>query len=226
MSIFDEKHITFRLLQMPPDHRESYLEIWKRINALKPCRDMISFHTVSPAPRISVELIDCLELKTHHIAKGNWPCLIKLPEHILEAEAVFLIEIYEGKNPVLLKLNMEYGARVLSWGEPHIWVRDSTFLRYNPVLSLEEILALEKSDKLGSCLLSDSVSGIDLHAKSITMWSTSLFPYGPGFTGLNGFNLPYVMFSNKQVADLYAESLEAAVEEEIKNGFTGIRIDK
>lgn len=214
MSFFDGEHITFRLLQMLPTYREAYLESWKQINSLRPVRETALTMQYTP---VDYNDFSNGTIKTTLVSKGSWPYLILLPEQILEMTTLFVVEILEPKSPVLLGPHAVHRTRVLDWVSPKIMVRPPGAIGLRPVYSFEEILELEKVDELSSCVLADTSRLYQADAQ-VSLWATNVCPYAiGGMADYNMFNLPYVLFSNRLVAHLYAESLQEAARLMIKN---------
>lgn len=209
MSFFDDEHITFRLLQMSPTYRESYLESWKQINSLHPARGTA---LILQHPSLDYDDLSNITTNTTLVREGNWPYLIMLPEQILETTTVFVIEIIESH----IKFHAEFSAQVLDWVSPKIMMRAPSSIGLRPVYSFEEMLELEKVGELSSCVLADTTRLYQDDAQ-VSLWATNVCPYSIRTGGINMFNLPIILFSNKSVAHLYAESLQRAARLTIKN---------
>lgn len=212
MGAFSDEHVSFRLLQMDPVHRKAYLDMWGRINDVEPVRRTVILQTVMPG-LYAVDKWDkasTFKIDTQTIIRGYWPHIVKLPEQILECRKVFIIEIMENEGPALLRLEEAYKVNVSVWDHPQILTRLVTGQWY-PLRTQHAVIEVQKAGNLGKCSLYCGSGPYDFDTAHLSLWATNVCPTIDTH-GINIFGLPYVIFSCKEVAALYAESLQKEVE--------------
>lgn len=216
MSAFSEEYVSFRLLQMAPEHRKAYLDIWGRINDVEPARRTVILQTVMPALHgvDKWDKVSTFKIDTQTIIRGYWPHIVKLPEQILECRKIFIIEIREDEESVSLRLGDNYRVNVSVWEHPQILIRLVTG-QWHPLTSQSAVIAVQKAGNLGRCSLYCGPEAYDFDTTHLSLWATNVCP-DINTWGFNIFGLPYVIFSRKEVAALYAESLQKEVELRIK----------
>lgn len=216
MDALSDEHVSFRLLQMDPTHRKAYLDMWGRINDVEPMRRVVILQTVMPGlyEVDKWDKVSTIKMDTQTIIRGYWPYIVKLPEQILECRKVFIIEMMENEGPVLLRLENDYKVNVSVWEHPQILIRLVTGQWY-PLTSQSAVIAVQKAGNLGRCSLYCGPEAYEVDTTHLSLWATNVCPDIDSH-GLNIFGLPNIIFSCKEVAGLYAESLQKEVELRIK----------